>query len=391
MALAPDRADIWVMLGNNLSALGRFREAIECHKRALALDPDHADASRGMVAAGERIENQQELERLREAVEDDSLDVHQRISAGFALGTLLDKAGSYEEAFERFATANRLVRAESLNEGKGFDIAELRARVDWLIETFSPDLFERTRCWGNPSEIPVFIVGMPRSGTTLAEQIVASHGQAFGMGERKDIGRITVLLKADRQGLYAPEWDPALVRQHADDDLARLTAAAGGALRVADKMPDNVLWLGLIALLYPRSRVVVCRRDLRDVGLSCYFQAFNAGLSWSNDLGDCAARALEIERLLRHWRAVLPLPMLELRYESLVADLEGETRRLLDFLGLPWDPSCLAFYQTERQIMTASLWQVRQPLYTSSVGRWRHYEKWLAPLLDGLQGGAEAV
>jgi hypothetical protein len=153
---------------------------------------------------------------------------------------------------------------------------------------------------------------------------------------------------------------------------------------VIDKMPDNVLWLGVIASLFPNARIVICRRDLRDVCLSCYFQNFVAGLPWSNDLADCAIRAVETERLIQHWLAVLPVPVLELQYEAMVADPEGQSRRLIDFLGLPWDPACLAFHKTERQVLTASLWQVRQPLYTSSVGRWRHYRRHLGPLLKRL-------
>jgi hypothetical protein len=131
---------------------------------------------------------------------------------------------------------------------------------------------------------------------------------------------------------------------------------------------------------------VFCRRDLRDVGLSCFFQNFTDGMPWSADLEDCAIRAQQVERLRRHWQATLPLNMLEVEYERLIGDLEGESRRLIDFLGLPWDPACLAFHETERPILTASLWQVRQPLYASSVGRWRHYRRHLTPLVTGLEG-----
>ena len=149
-------------------------------------------------------------------------------------------------------------------------------------------------------------------------------------------------------------------------------------------MPDNVLHLGVAALLFPGARVVFCRRDLRDICLSCYFRHFSEPMAFAQDLADCARRALEIERLADHWRNVLPLRMHTIDYEALVADLEGESRRLIAFLGLDWEPACLEFHKTERPVLTASGWQVRQPLYPHSVGRWRHYERHLGPLLQVL-------
>jgi hypothetical protein len=230
----------------------------------------------------------------------------------------------------------------------------------------------------------VFIVGMPRSGTTLTEQIVASHPRAFGAGERRDIGHIGSALERETGSPDPAAWPPAALRHQAELQLDRLRALAGNAERVTDKMPDNILWLGMIAVLFPRARIVLCRRDLRDVCLSCHFQSFNHGLAWSNDVEDCAFRATQVERLVRHWRLVLPMPMLELSYEALVDDLEGESRRLIDFIGLEWDPACLAFHTTERPVLTASLWQVRQPLYASSVGRWQNYRQHLGPLIAAL-------
>jgi tetratricopeptide (TPR) repeat protein len=386
LALAPDHAIAWQLLAFNMAALGQFDEAIACHRHVLELDPDNAEAQRGLIAAGEHIENAAELARLRAAADDPTLLPGKRISLGFALGTLLDKEAMYDEAFERIATANRLVKEHRVADGRGFDRDALRRHVDALIAAFPPEVFASLQDVGDPSELPVFIVGMPRSGTTLTEQIVASHAQVFGGGERRDIGRIGELLEAEGVTKAPLSWDRKLLRQEAQAHIARLRALAGDAARVTDKMPDNIFWLGLIALLFPRGRVVLCRRDIRDVCLSCHFQSFNSGLGWSNDLEDCAIRAQEVERLVRHWRAVLPVRPFEMEYEALVADLEGQSRRLIDCLGLPWDPACLAFHETERQIMTASVWQVRQPLYASSVGRWRNYRRHLGPLLSGLAG-----
>jgi hypothetical protein len=169
--------------------------------------------------------------------------------------------------------------------------------------------------------------------------------------------------------------------------VQKLGVLGGNAVRVIDKQPDNILCLGQLAVLFPRARVVVCRRDLRDVGLSCFFQYFRDDpLVWTDDLADCGFRARQVERLMDHWHEVLPISILEIQYETLVDNLETESRRLIDFLGLEWDPACLSFHDTERAVATASHWQVRQPLYGTSVGRWRHYQRHLGGLLRQLEG-----
>lgn len=242
--------------------------------------------------------------------------------------------------------------------------------------------------WGNSSELPVFIVGMPRSGTSLVEQIAASHSRVFGAGEIRDIGA----LAAETAPAIAAK-DRALIRQRADAHIERLRALGDDALRVTDKLPDNLFQLGVIATLFPGARVIFCRRDPRDLCLSCYFQKFAAGqLLFSYDLADCAKRLIETERLAAHWARVLPLRRHEIRYEDIIADLEGESRRFIDFLGLAWEPGCLDFHRTKRVVATASAWQVRQPLYDRSIGRWRNYRRHLKPLLDTLaEAGYEAL
>ena len=189
------------------------------------------------------------------------------------------------------------------------------------------------------------------------------------------------------QGFVAPtHWDPDQLREETSRHLARLRGIGGDAERVADKLPDNIQLLGQIRVMFPNARVVICRRDLRDVCVSCFTNRFEDPLPWSHDLKQCAERAVEIERLTDHWRAVLPGPLLEVSYELLVRDLESESRRLIEFLGLDWDPACFQFHKTRRVVATASAWQVRQPLYDSSVGRWRRYRKHLGPMLKVLAG-----
>jgi hypothetical protein len=230
---------------------------------------------------------------------------------------------------------------------------------------------------------------MMRSGTTLTEQILASHPQVHGAGELRLFGQITDVL-AERLGPEPyPECvgrlDVALARPLAEDHLGRLRDRGGVARRVVDKMPDNYLHLGLIATLLPKARIVHCVRDPIDTCLSCYFQNFAGLFPFKHDLRHLGAYCREYQRLMQHWRQVLPVPVLELNYEALTAAPEAVSRRLVEFCGLEWDDRCLRFHETDRPVRTASMLQVRRPMYRSAVGRWKRYEKHLGPLIEALQ------
>jgi tetratricopeptide (TPR) repeat protein len=380
--VAPDNARTWQGLGNVLRSSGRFEEALACFRRALELDPDLPETHQSLAATGQQATDQAQLQRLRVLLANTSRQQSDRIAAGFALGMLLDNADRYDEAFPCFAEANTLHRQQRAEAGEEFDAAAVRRQVDRLTAIGTPNFFSAAGSWGNPSQAPVFIIGMPRSGTTLVEQIAASHSRVFGAGERPDIDAISDDLLARHRGIPVEKWDAAFARELADRHVAHLQELGGGAVRVIDKMPDNIFALRLIAALFPSAKVILCQRDLRDVCLSCYFHWFTRGHLYSYDLADCGARALEVNRLANHWLRVLPLEILVVDYEKLVADLERESRRLIEFLGLDWEPACLDFHRTERPIHTASAWQVRQPLFSRSVGRWRHYEQHLKPLLE---------
>ncbi len=386
VALAPDAAALRVALGSCLTVLGDFAEAEMCFHQALALDPQSVAAQAELARIGRHVGDADALRGLQAELADDQAPAHKRIAAGLAIGTRLDRQGDYDAAFAAFAAANRLIRADLINTGERFDGTAFCHFVDWTISTFTPGVFDAVTGWGDPSDLPVFIVGMPRSGTTLVEQILASHRQVFGAGERKDIGRIVRDLNGGGPHRPPDTWDRDAVRQAAADQVALLRTLGSDARRVTDKLPDNCLNLGQIAVLFPHARVIICRRDPRDICLSCYFQHFKDPMVWTTDQAELALRARQIDRMLTHWRAVLPLPMLDVHYEQLVANLETESRRLVAFLGLDWDPACLDFHRTERPVLTASVWQVRQPVYASSVGRWRHYSRHLGPLLEGLRG-----
>lgn len=381
VSLDPTSGKAWTALGQILRTLGRFDEARSCLRHALELDPELPAAHAGLAILGQAVGTEDELRRLRALMSRSDHSVQTRSDAGFALGMLLDNADRYDEAFPCFARANDLYRGMLASAGQAHDRTAVRQHVDGLIQACTAEFFSCVENEGNPSDAPVFIVGMPRSGTSLVEHIAATHSRVTGAGELPNIGLIVHALRRHGQGRRADDLDPNLGRRLADGYVARLAALGKGAARVIDKMPDNILHLGAVSVLFPRARVIFCRRDLRDVCLSCYFCRFDQPQPWAYDLEDCGSRALEIERLAEHWRRVLPLRTLTIDYEALVADLEGESRRLIEFLGLDWEPACLDFHKTERPVLTASGWQVRQPIYNRSVGRWRKYERHLAPLL----------
>ena len=382
--LDPALPDAWIGLAWSLRLLGRFDEAALCFERMGNIVPGRLEAYRGLATPGPAPSDGEQISRLAAELERGDNSVTDRIVAGFAIGRLLDSSDRCDEAFERYRVANALVRETHATAGIRFDYPAFRQRVDLLIHHYPPGRLAEPL--GRASELPVFIVGMPRSGTSLTEQIAASHSQVFGAGELADIGWIAdALAGGGKREVAARQADAEQASRLGHRHLLRLHELGGEAARVIDKMPDNVLHLGLIAQLYPGARVIFCTRDARDISLSCYFQLFSEGLHpFSYDLADCGRRAKEVERLVAHWRQALPLRWHEVNYEALVRDLEGESRRLIAFLGLQWESGCLDFHRTERTVTTISHWQVRQPIYTRSVGRWRPYRRHLQPLFETL-------
>jgi len=382
LKLSPHSKEAWGGLSWTLRLLGRFEEADRCLERLREIDPTDLRDVRHIPATGKQQQDVAELDRLAAAFDNPANKSEDRIAAAFALGRLLDEAGRFDEAFAHYAEANRLMRENWRADGDRYDPVSFGCRVDALIATNTQEAIADGARAGNMSELPVFVVGMPRSGTTLVEQICASHARIHAAGELDAIPLIAWEMLRGRQ------TGPRLfetARRVADRHIVRLHRLGRGALRVVDKLPDNVLLVGVIARLFPRARIVYCSRDPRDTALSCYFQVFVQGAQYfSYDLADCGRRCRDVQRLAEHWQKLLPLHMIEVNYEKLVADLEGESRRLIDFLGLDWEPACLEFYRTERTVATVSHWQVRQPIYSSSVGRWRHYEKHLGPLFAAL-------
>ena len=308
----------------------------------------------------------------------------ERIHLHFSLGRLLDSGGEYEEAFEHIHTANRMKRAP-------FKSQLLIDRYKAYRTVYTREFMAGAPRASTPSSHLTFIVGVPRSGSTLVEQILSSHSGVKGLGEIMALPAIVLSAPATMgSSLHYPqcmtELTQASVTALADRYLREVNALAGEAHRVTDKMLQNFEHLGLIALLFPQARIIHCTRDPLDTCLSCYFLHFRSeNMSHTYDLAHLGMYYREYQRLMEHWKTVLDIPIMEINYESLIDDQAHWTRELLAFCGLPWEDNCLDFHKSDRAAATASYDQVRRPMYRSSVARWKRYEQQLEPLRKALE------
>jgi tetratricopeptide (TPR) repeat protein len=388
LALRPEAAALHAALGYTLSTAGDLDAAVACHRRALELNPNCVPAQSGLATTLRGKADDSTVSQIEELLSAPWMTDARRCALHFALAQVRDGRGDWARAAEQLSAANALQQKGYEARDQGYDPQEFGHYADRLMGAFTPEYFARVRGRGSTSERPVFIVGMPRSGTTLTEQVLATHPRVWGAGERRFAQLGFNLLPAALQQKRPPVECLALLPHPALERLAEGHLNAMRQLnadrdRVVDKMPDNYQLLGWIVTLFPNARLIHCKRDVRDVALSCWITNF-ARLRWANDLTHLAERINDYLRLMEHYHRVLPAPLFEVEYEQMVADQEGMTRRLLDFVGLEWDPACLNFHQTERLVRTASVAQVRQPIYKRSVARWRHYEAALRPLLERL-------
>ena len=309
---------------------------------------------------------QRGIDLLRPLLEDPHVELAHRRNGYYVLGRLYDKLDDFDAAFNAYKRGN-----DMYEHADAFD-------ADKFIEAWSREFYEALPRAADDSRLPVLVVGMPRSGTTLTEQMLASHPQGAGVGES------TLLADMNRQ--HPPETldEPTI------DDMGRRyldmlkTAAGKKTRRVVDKMPGNFRLLGLATAITPGVSIIHAVRDPRDTCLSCYFQNFGMPLGFSNKLETCADEYLSYRKTIAHWQRWLDRPIFESRYEELVTDPEPALRRMLDHIGLPFDERCLAFHQARRRVQTASVTQVREKIYTRSAGRWKHYEKHIGPMLERL-------
>jgi tetratricopeptide (TPR) repeat protein len=361
-------------LAGLLYAQGRFAEAAAHFETALRRNPCLGKAWDGLVHCRDYTAADTAIAaRMRDILQRRDLAEADRTIIHFALGKVLQDAGQYAEAMHHFDQGNAL-----RGHGRPFDRAGFADLVDRTIRLFTPDFLARPHPAANPDERPIFIVGMYRSGTTLAEQIVSSHDMIAAGGERTVLGETALTPEA-----LAPGADPAPAAAAIAAYLAATSRRWPDAARVTDKLPFNFLRLGAIHALLPNARIIHCRRDPIDTCLSIYTTLFNTNIAFAARKDDLAFAYRHYQRLMAHWRAVLPTSAyMEVEYESLIADREAQTRRMIDFTGLDWQQTCLTPEQNPRPIATASAWQARQPVYATSIQRWRRYEPWLGELLQ---------
>lgn len=369
--LAPDDVLFYHLLATTLTEVGKFNDAITFFKLIYERHPEHLGALGSFIRHQKFTRVDDPLLLKAQASVDAADDTDQSVpTLCFALGGILDKMEQYAAAFGYYARGNR-IRSQTLQ----YDREAHQRYIDSIIQQYGAETIAHLRSFGNPSETPIMIVSMPRSGTTLTEQIIAAHPRVAGGGERgfwpkhkPEAGELGQLFINNTAQAYL-------------QDLATIPGATQ-AYKTTDKMPHNFLHVGLIHTVFPNARIIHVRRHPVDNCLSIFFQGFNEHHPYAFDLEDLTHYRREYERLMLHWREVIPADRyFEFDYEDLVADQEGMSRKLIDFCGLEWDDASLNYHQNEQLIRTASVWQVRQKIYSTSVARWRHYEPYIKPLM----------
>jgi tetratricopeptide (TPR) repeat protein len=380
----PKYVEGYYWLGILFQNLGKFERASNYLQQASRIDPEFTFAwyrlslDRDFTPSIQQLEmlEQQFSEKVTLEKTDDNL-----ISLDFTLGRFHEQRGDYTAAFKYYRHGNDIKSGSN-----SFDKDLHDAQINNVIEIFNNEFFRQRQGWGLSSELPVFIIGMPRSGTTLVQQILSAHPLIHGAGELRSMLKLASSLNPDRQdtpksharrvaALSQPQ-----VTETALEQLEQMHNLSPEAQHIVDKLPGNYFRLGLIKLLFPQAKIIHCRRDPMDTCWSCYQQNFESGLNFSNDLEDLGHAYCGYQRLMAHWHRMFPGQILDVHYEELVQDPETVSRNLLDYCGVQWQPQVLDFQKLEQPVNTASLWQARQSIYQSSIGRWKSYRQFLNPL-----------
>jgi tetratricopeptide (TPR) repeat protein len=377
LAVRPDLAEVHHDLGIALQTVGRIEEASRSFEKAIALAPRNARFYRSLVGCKPIVADDPCVAAMEALAEEmATLSEEAQMELHFALGTAFAELGQPERSFPHLLKGNALKRRQIV-----YDEAAVLRHFERTRTAYTPEIMRDKQAVGDPSTVPVFVVGMPRSGSTLIEQILASHPKIFGAGELSDFEQTAANFGID------PETICLLTR----DDLCRIGASyvssvkarAPAATRIVDKMPGNFRLAGLIHLALPNARIIHTIRDPIDTCLSCFSKLFSGDQPYTYDLAELGRYYRAYQVLMDHWRSVLPEGvMLEVQYEAVVADIEREARRLIGHCGLEWDDACLSFYETKRVVRTASAAQARRPIYNSSVGRWHRYGDMIRPLRE---------
>jgi tetratricopeptide (TPR) repeat protein len=425
LAIKPDMADSWMNLGRTLNFAGQGERALKCFERVREIKPDSHGAksgiSRALLSLGRTKEAEEEARGLiaiapqvsagyvnltnarKSKPEDPELAQVEALIAGketnakelrglyYAAAKMCDDVGRYDEAFRYYDLANK-------SAGGTYDPKALEESYAETKKTYTRRFFEERRGFGLDSERPVFIVGMPRSGTTLTETIIAAHPQVHAAGEletmkrcEREMADLVFRDEGAQKNARQLTWVGAEVLAQRYLDVIDVKARNASATRVTDKMPHNFQVVGLIALLFPKARIIHTRRNPFDTCLSIWQQNFNDAHTYGRNLADLGHHYAHYQHLMQHWREALPGRLLEIDYEDLVENQEQASRRLIDFVGLPWDDACLRPQDVKRTVLTASVWQVRQPVYKRSAGRWKNYERHLTPLRESLEAAGATL
>jgi tetratricopeptide (TPR) repeat protein len=385
LEVSPANAGALSGMGHVLKTIGRQKESIETYRDCIRKHPAFGEAYWSLANLKTFEFDPQEVEVMEQMVARPDLPDEPKVNFHFSLGKHYENEGQFEQAFDHYRAGNDLRRSREI-----YDPVQTQVVHDRIINVFSSRFFAEREGWGDPDPSPILIVGLPRSGSTLIEQILSSHSQVEGTMELPDMGR--AINELNRRSPPRTEYPEAVLK------LDRQQAAAlgagyiestmryrSGAPYFIDKMPNNFATVGLLRLILPNARVINARRHPLDSCLGSYKQLFFNGQSFTYDLFELGQYYLQYQRLMDHWHAVLPGRVLDVRYEEMVLDQEAQTRRLLDFLGLPWEDQCLRFYETERAVNTASSEQVRQPIYTRALNFWRNYGPYLGELIEVLE------
>jgi tetratricopeptide (TPR) repeat protein len=377
LAIEPEAAEVHSNKGVLLADLGRLAEAQAATETAIRLAPRRTRYYYNLVTLKRLSADDPQIAEMQALAQDiAAFSIDEQISLHFALGKALSDIGDQEASFRHLAAGNALKRGQVR-----YDEAKTLGALQHMRVAFSTEMMRRLKGCGAPSSLPVFIVGMPRSGTSLVEQILASHPSVFGAGEIDEFEKAVAQLRARSADPSAPfSLTGEELRALGADYLDRIRPLAPRAERIVNKTMENFRFIGFIHLALPNAQIIHVRRDPIDTCVSCFSHHFKH-LPYTYDLGELGRYYRAYETMMAHWRSVLPPgAMLEVSYEDVVFDLEGQAKRIVDFCGLPWNEKCLSFHQTERIVRTASKSQVREPIYSRSVGRWTA----LGPMLDDL-------
>ena len=385
LGITPNRPGVLCSMAHHQKTIGRQDEAIATYRRCIDIKPTHSEAFWSLANLKTFQFDDAEIDAMYKMLESDELEDEARVQLHNALGLDRESRKDYDTAFSHYDQCNRLRR-----ESESYDPVETETRFDRMIEFFSPEFMAGLEGVGNPDPAPIFVVGLPRSGSTLIEQILASHSAVDGTHELHDLAEVVRGIGGPRK---RKEQFPGILAEIEPDAFARIGEKyieatrkfRGKAPFFIDKNPNNFVFAGLLKLALPNAKVINARRHPLDSCFGSYKQLFASGQPFSYDLVELGEYYLQYTRLMEHWHEVLPGYVLDVHYEDNIADLETQVRRMLDFCNLPFEESCLRFHETERAVKTASSEQVRQPIYSSSVNLWRNYEDHIGDLIEVLE------